>query len=204
MGQHAGPEVVPRRKQRPALFRLDAVEIPAQPGMERHVSVSLKEERIQKQLAELTIARPRITGVIRRERTDVDERRAWTHPLDVEGGGVLQRHALLERRERHVELQERCVSEHAERPFVGVGHHRDRLVFQDSDPLGVQGRQTRSVADLLGRDHVALGRQALEEIGGGELFPVRKRPRGQTAQDRAVVAENLCVGIAKGPRIELG
>ena len=125
--------------------------------------------------------------MIRRERTDVDERRAWAHPLDVEGGGVLQRHALPERRERHVELQERCVSEHAERPFVGV-----------------QGRQTHSVADLLGRDHMALGRQALEELGRGELFPVRKRSRGQTAQDRAVVAENLCVGIAKGPRIELG
>ena len=197
MRQDTGPEVVPRGKQRPELFGLDALETPAQPGMERHVLVGLEKERIEKQLAELTIASPRITGVIHRERADVDERRTWAHPLDVKGGGVLQRHALLERCKRHVELQKRRVPEHTEGPLVGVGDHRDRLVFQDGDPLGVQSRQTRSVADLLGRDHVTLSRQALEEIGRGELLPVLKRVPAQTAQNRAVVTEDPCVGIAK-------
>ena len=42
-------------------------------------------------------------------------------PLNIERGRILQRHALVERRQEEVDLQERRVLQHAETPLIRIG-----------------------------------------------------------------------------------
>ena len=119
------------------MLGLYTLEAAAQPGMKRDVLVGLQEQRIQKLLAELSVPRPRLTGLIRGEGPQVDEARRGSEPLDVVRRGILERHPVVESRQRDIELEERRILEHSERPLVGIRDERDRFVFEDTRPLRV-------------------------------------------------------------------
>ena len=61
-------------------------------------------------------------------------------PLNIERGRILQRHALVERRQEEVDLQERHVLQHAETPLIRIGHDGDGLMPQHRDPGVSEGR----------------------------------------------------------------
>ena len=76
-------------------------------------------------------------------------------PLDVVGGGILQDHALVERRAHQVEMQQRRILQHAEGPFVGIGDEGDARVLRARPPSRLRPRRAlgdaRSVATMLPR-----------------------------------------------------
>ena len=201
VGQHAGAQAVASGEQGPALRRGDAVEAAPQPGMERNVPVGLEQERVEERLAELAVAGPRGARLVGGERADVDERRPRPDPLHVEGGGVLERQALVERRQREIELQQGGVPEHAERPFVRVRHDRQAGMLEDRRPLRPQAREG-GAGHRPRADQAALAGEALEQVRAGEPLPVREGPFGQCAVDAAVVLEDARVGVAEGTRLE--
>ena len=56
------------------------------------------------------------------------------HELHVVGRAVLERHALVERRGQHVEVQGRGLAQHGEGPLVRVRDDRDALVLEHAGP----------------------------------------------------------------------
>ena len=204
--EDAGPQPVAQRQAAAALLGRDPFQAAAQPRMERHVAIGLEEQRIEEGLAELPVPGPRIAGRIGGERSDVDERGTRADPLHVERRGVLQGHLLVEGGEGQVELQQRSVAQHAERPFVGVGDDRHALVFEDGGPSVRRRRRRRERiavrVDLACRDQMSRLGEAGEETGGGKLGPVGERPLGQAAKYRAVTLEDAGVGIAERPRFD--
>ena len=84
------------------------------------VAVRHQRERREEVLAELAIGDPGRTLLCALEREGVDEDRPAAPELDVVGGGVAEREALLERERLCVERQEGRIPEHAERPLIGI------------------------------------------------------------------------------------
>ena len=200
--QHAGAQAVAGRQQRAALGGRHSVQAPAQPRMERRVAVGLEKERIQKGLAELAVSGPRVAGLVGGERAEVDERRADAVPLDVERGGVLQRHLLVERRQREVELQEGRVPQHAEGPLVGVRHDRDAGMLQHRRPRRGQRREIFPAGHLPRADEAALPAHPTVEAGVRQPPPVGQGGLGEGAEHRALVVEYPGVGVAEGSGLE--
>ena len=118
--EDAAAHVIARAQQIQADLGVHAVDVAAHPRLERHVAVGLHEERVEEHLAELPVADPRLALGALVERRHVDENRRRAFPLQVVGRGVLQPDPFIEPRKHEVELQQRCVPEHLERPFVGV------------------------------------------------------------------------------------
>ena len=202
MGQHAAPQEVAAGQQRPALLGRDPLQASAQPRMERHVAVRLQQERIEKRLAELAVAGPGLARDVRRERSDVDEGGTRAAPLDVEGGRVLEGHLFVERRTRHVELEQGGVLEHAERPLVRVRNHGHPFVLEDRHPAGRERRQRRGVGDLTRRHQAAIGHEPGVKAGRGEPLPVLEGPGRQAAVCRSVVMKDPGVRIAERACVE--
>ena len=132
--EHAAAHVIARAQQIQADLGVHAVDVAAHPRLKRHVAVCLQEERVEEHLTELPVAHPWLALGALVERRDVDEHRRRAFPLEVVGRGVLQPDALIQRGEHEVELQERRVPEHLERPFVRVRHERQLLVFEHARP----------------------------------------------------------------------
>ena len=104
----------------------------------------LEQQRIEVEHAELAVADPRLALAQPLERADVDEHRPRALELHVVGRGVLEDQVVLERRQQQVELQQRGVPQHRERPLVRVRDERDALVAQDRRPArGRAGRRRR-------------------------------------------------------------
>ena len=85
----------PRAARRPVRAGCRRGDLAAR--LERKVQHLLDEERVQEQLAELAVARPRLAAPQPLERADVDEHRLRSDELDVVGRGVLGDHAFGER-----------------------------------------------------------------------------------------------------------
>ena len=202
MGQHAGPQEMAAGQQRPALLGGDPVQASAQPGMERHVAVRLQQERIEKRLAELAVAGPGLARDVRRERPDVDEGGTRAAPLDVEGGRVLEGHLFVERRTRHVELEQGGVLEHAERPLVRVRHDRQQLVLENRHPAGRERRQRSGVGHQTRRYQAAVRHEPGVKAGRGEPLPVIEGPGRQAAECRSVVMKDARVRVAERAGVE--
>ncbi len=71
-------------------------------------------------VAELPVRGPDLAVLVRAERQRIDEHGLCAEELDVEGGGVREGDAALEALQVHVEVQERCVLQRMEAPFVGI------------------------------------------------------------------------------------
>ena len=103
-----------------------------------------------------------------------------------------------ERGEEHVELEQRRVLQHAERPFVRVRNDGNRVVPENGGPPSVRLRQQslgRVVLD--GLDDPAIVHETFQEGRGRERRPVGERTRAQCAVDSAVVAKNAGGRIAE-------
>ena len=166
--EDAAAQAVARRHDRPCLRGRDAVDGAAQPGLKGEPLVGLQHERIEKEHAELPVGDPRLAFAQALEGPDVDEHRRRPAPLDVVGRAVLEHQRGGETALEHVELQQRGVAQHPERPLVGVGDERDRGVAQEARP---------AVAEVLARhlvrldDRAALG-QLVEERRRAQRLPV--------------------------------
>ena len=203
--EHASPQGVSATEERPRLRRVDPLEAPAQPGLERDGPVGLEQQRVEEQHAELAVAEPRLAGTGALERADVDEDRARSTPLDVVRRRVLEREARLERLARDPQLQERGVLQHRERPLVGVRHERQALVPQRRHPpaAGI-GRADRLERGRRGRrrlDDVAGFHEPREQPALLERGPVRGALLGERADDLALDLEDPAVGVSERPAI---
>ena len=126
VGEQVAPEALPSLEGVGRMGGGDPVQRAPEPGLERDVGDRLQVEGVEEQLAELAVARPRLTGHQSLERPEVDEHRPRAVELDVVRRGVLRQHALGEGRPAEVELQEGRVPQHREGPLVGVGQHPER------------------------------------------------------------------------------
>ena len=201
VGEQAAPEAVAEREQRRHLGRPDPVDRAAHPGVERHVLHRLEQQRIQVEHAELAVADPRLALAQALERADVHEHRARAAELDVVGRGVLQDHVALERREQQVELHERGVLQHRERPLVRVRHERDPLVPEHAGGLvDEQPAQRLGVLGALGA-HEPL---VVEQARVGQRLEVAQAVGRECAVDLAVAVEDAALGVAKAAWLEAG
>ena len=199
-------------------FRLDPFEASPQPRLEGDVPVRLKQQRKQEVAAELPVPDPRVPRLQDRERRDVDEDRPRADPLDVVRRSVLEDHAPAQRRLEDLEMQQRRVLEHAEGPFVRIGHERDRLVGEGRDPPWLGGRRGRRFG--LVRPRARLPRplaaarvhprgahdlprrlQRLEPGGRAQRLPIRQPLRGEAPEYLTFAMEDPARPIAERPRI---
>ena len=133
--EDAGTRVIARAEKIQAHLGVHAVDAAAQPRLKGHITVGLNEKRVEEHLTELPIADPGLAFGPLVKRGDVDEHRRGAFPLKVVRRGVLQTDAFVEAGQHQVELQQRRVSEHLERPFVRVGHERKLFVLEHASPL---------------------------------------------------------------------
>ena len=203
--EHASPERVPTPEERPRLRRVDALEAPAQPGLERNAPVGLEQERIEEQHAKLAVAEPRLPWARPLERADVDEHRARSAPLDVVRRRVLEREARSERLARDPQLQERGVPQHRERPLVWVRHEWQALVPERRHPsaAGIRRADRLKLGRGCGRrlDHIAGLHEPREQPALLERGPVCGALPGECADDLAVDLEDPAVGVPERPAV---
>ena len=202
--QDAASQVVPRREERPTLVGVDPVQPSAQPGLEGHVAVGLHHEGIEELTAEGLVAAPQRGGPAWRERGHVDRPGLDPEPLDRIRRRVALDEPLAERGQRDIELHTRRVPQHLERPLVGVGHQRHRLVTQDRGPAAVGCRGPLGQVHLLGGNEQPVALETVEEGRRRQSRPVLRGPGAQPAEHLALVAEHAMVGIANRARVEPG
>ena len=195
--EDAAPEEIAKREDVPRVDRRHAGEAPAQPRAEVDALVRLKQQRVQVEHAELPVAGPRLALSQPLERADVDEHGLRSAPLDVVRRRVLQHQILVERAAKQLELEERGVAEHRERPLVRIRDERDPLVLENG-----RGAGDRDVVDLRRRDELALRDRLAEELRLRQRGPVRQAVCGERAQDARIVVEDATVPVAKGARLE--
>ena len=200
VGEHALAEAVAGgREHRARVARRDPVQRAAQQRVVRQVLVGLQHQRIEEEHAELPVARPRLVRAQALERADVDEHRRRAPPLHVVGGGVLERQVRPQRAPVEVELQQRGVLEHRERPLVRVGEEGHPLVAQRA--RGVRGQQVRQLVELRGLrgHHAALGLQLRPQRARRECAPILQPRRAQHAVHAVRGQEHAAVGSRKEP-----
>jgi hypothetical protein len=179
VGEHALAEAVAEGQQGAHLRGRDAVDRPAQPGVERHALHRLQQQRIQVEHAELAVADPGLALAVALERADVDEHRPRALELHVVGRGVLEHEVVLERGEQQVELDQRGVFQHRECPLVGIRDERDALVAQqpgrlvDEQSLAGGAAACGGLLDQLGADDALV----VEQAGGGQRLEVAQPVR---------------------------
>ena len=135
VGEHALLQAAAAPQQVGGGGRGDPVDAAAQQRLERDVADGLDQERVEEQLAELAVARPRLAGPEPFERPDVDEHRLGAGELDVVRRGVLGDQPLGEGAAGERQLQPGGVAEHLERPLVWIGEDVDALVTQHGGPV---------------------------------------------------------------------
>jgi hypothetical protein len=192
--QHAAAQPVAHRHDRPGLRRRDAVDRAAQPWLKGDPLVGLQHERIQEQHAELPVRDPRLAFAQALERADVDEDRRCALPLDVVGRAVLEHQRRGQAALEHVELQQRRVAQHPERPLVGVGDERDRGVAQHARPAVANRRLAHHLVRL--DDGAALG-QLVEDRRRAQRVPVLEASGAERAEHGPVGLKDPAVGIAE-------
>ena len=119
----------------------DPVDEVAEHQPQPDVAVRHERERGEEVLAELAIGDPGRPLVGPLEREGVDEDGPAAPELDVVGGRVAEREALLERERLGVEGQEGGIPEHAERPLVRIRDEIDPL--RPDDRMGRLRRRLR-------------------------------------------------------------
>ncbi len=172
--EDAAAEAVAEAEERPHLGRLDPLERAAEPRLEGHALVGLEQKWVEDERAELAVARPRLAFTQPLEGADIDEDRLRASPLHVVRGGILEHEPLVEGFEEQVELEERGVLEHPERPLVRIGDHRDPLVPEhgrDAALVELAG-QAVGLGDALGGDQAPIRDAVSKEIRYGERVPV--------------------------------
>ena len=107
--------------------------------MEADFPIRLQHQRIQERLAELAVARPGLARFVAEERRDIDKDRPRADPLHVEGRAVLDHEPFGQGRIEQVEVQQRRILEHAERPLVRVRDEGESVVFEDHRPRAPRG-----------------------------------------------------------------
>jgi hypothetical protein len=202
--EDAAAKAVAEREKPAALVRLHSLERAAQPGLERHAAVRLQEERIEVERAELPVAGPRLSRPEPLEGAHVDEDRPRPAPLDVVRRRVLRDEVLGERRAQELELEERRVPEHPERPLVGIGDEGDALVSEDGGVAVFLELSGQAVFDPLGRDERALRGRPPEELALGERLPVGQAALGERAEHSLARVENAAVRVPKRSCLESG
>jgi hypothetical protein len=199
-------EAVAEAEQAPHLRRLDSLERASEPRLEGDSLVRLEEERVEDQRAELPVAGPGLSLAEPVEGPNVHEGRPGSPPLDVVRRPVLEDEALVERPEEELELQERRLLQHPERPLVRVGDDRYPLVSEHAGHRAVCelfGKALR-LGDPLGCDELPLGDLVAEECGRGESLPVGQPALGERAQHAAVGVEDAAVRVAEGAWLDPG
>jgi hypothetical protein len=203
--ERAAPEAVAEREQVPALLRRDAVDPAPQPGLERHVLPRLEEQRVEEEHAELAVAGPGLPLAQPLERAHVDEERRSAAELDVVRGRVLHHQPGLDRAADELELEQRGVAKHPERPLIRVRDDGDDVVLEDAGDAVVQRvRHVRDVVGRAGAHELPLALELREERRRGQRLPVGETLRAQEPQDAAVGGEDAAVRIAEGPGLESG
>ena len=202
VGVDPAPEAVAEGEHPAHLRRGDAVDRPAQPGVEGHLPHRLQQQRIEVEHAELAVAHPGLALAKPLVGADVHEHRPRPLELHVVRGGVLEDQVVLERGQQQVELHERGVLEHREGPLVGVGDEGDPLVAQHAGGLVHQEALdgAEPVGSALGR-HQAL---VLEQAGGLERLEVGQPVGREGPQHLVARVEDPALGIAEGAGLEAG
>ena len=200
---HAAAHAIAAREQPAHLAGLDPVDRAAQERPEVDAAKRLQEERVEEEGAELAVAGPGLALAQALEGADVDEDRPCPAPLDVVGRCVLQGQSLVERAAEKVELEERRVPEHRERPLVRVGDERDRRVAEDAGRVAKRGGYG-AVLELLGGDELSVRRGLREEPARGERLPVLEALGRERAEDLAVRDDDPAQRVAKRARLEGG
>ena len=180
------------------VVRRDPIERAAQRGVVRQVLVGLQHQRIEEQHAELPVAGPRLVGPEALERADVDEHRPRAAPLDVVGRCVLERKVRPQRAPVELELEQRGVLEHRERPLVGIGDERHALVPQHArgcarEQVGMAVERRR-----LRRHDAALVHQLPPQRRGDDRLPVLQSRAAQDAEDAVRRGEHATLMVAEG------
>ena len=204
--EDAAPEAVAEAEEPAHLVRLDSLERAAEPRLEGHALVGLEHQRVEHERAELPVAGPRLALAQALEGADVDEDRLSTPPLHVVRGGVLEDQVLVERAEQELELEQRGVLEHPERPLVRIRDDGDAVVAQDGgDPSGVElRRKAVRLGEPLGADELPLSDVVAEERRRRERLPVVEAALGQRPVDGASGVEDSAVRVAKGAALDPG
>ena len=201
VGEDALAEAVAEVHQRAHLARPDAVDRAAQPGVEGHALRRLEQQRVEVEHAELPVAHPRLALANALEGAHVHEGGERALELHVVGRGVLQDHVVLEGGQQQVELQERRVLQHRERPLVRIRDERDALVAEHGGRLvHEQVAQRCNIACTLGA-HDPL---VVEEAAGLQRLEVGQPVSGERAVDVVARVEHATFGITEGPGLEAG
>ena len=181
-------------------YRWNSVDAAAQPGTKLHALVGLQHQRIEEQLAELPVSDPGLALRQDFEGGNVDEDRLGAVPLHVVRGGVFQDHSLVQRLAHQLQVQQRGILQHPERPFVGVGNERNSLMLQDGRPVlrtfSQRVRRTLRADDRSRRDPIA------KELASGEPVPVLQRLGADAAQNAGVAIEHRAVAVAIGAGLD--
>ena len=167
------------------------------PGIEWNFQQGGEQQRIEELFGELTLAEPEISFAVRHQRQRVDEDRPGSEELNVVGGGIRQRKAMLQRKQVQIEMKKRRSLQQLKRPLVGIGNEADRLVLQNMR----RNRSQRRLGGRIGR-HQPPSRDKLGQQARG-LQPF-ERPESMLVQDPenpAVVMRNITGGIAKRPLV---
>ena len=160
--QHLRPEAGREGKRSGRLDQIETVEPPSEPLVEFDAGERGQAQRGQELLAELLVADKGCPFLVLRERENVDEYRAGIDELHVEGRGVLQRVAISQSIGEQVQGQTRRLLQALERPFVGIGDERERLVLDPHVPgadvgFGQAGPRYLLRGDLPGLDDALAG-----------------------------------------------
>src|SRR6266545_1721629 len=132
MEQQGRPQPRSEREQLNGEIERDPVDVNAEQLLKTDVAVVRQRERRDEVLTELPIRDPRLALRHPLERKRVDEHGATVPELDVECGGVPQRHPELQSSSLNGEGSQGGVLELAEAPLIRIRDERDRLRAEDS------------------------------------------------------------------------
>ena len=191
----------PGRQQLGREVERDAVDEVSQQGTEAHVAVGHQRQWGQEVLTELAVGDPRRAGRRSLERKAVDEQRAPTMELDVEGACVLEREAGGHRRVLDVQRQQGGILQLAEGPLVGVGDELEGLGADDRHRVVRTGRQVEGC--VLVRDQTLGLDQARQQARRLEGLPFLEIRAVDLPQQDAVAPVDEAAWISERARIAL-
>ena len=121
MEQDAPRHFVAPRQKSGELPDWDAFHRSAIPPVEGNAAPRRQQQRVEKLLAKLPMASPRLAVAITPQRGDVDE--DGPHPgleLHVVSGRVRERRVLIQQRQVQIQMEERCGLERRKWPLIRI------------------------------------------------------------------------------------
>ena len=138
-----------REGERPRrLDQVEAIEPSPEPLVEIDAGERGQAQRGEELLAELLISEKRDPLLVLHERENIDEHRAGTDELHVEGRGVLQCVPTSQSVGEQIQGQTCRLPQPLKGPFVGIGDEGELLVLRPHGPCADLGRGNASLHDV--------------------------------------------------------